>query len=281
MATNRPPSNLMHIELETRRRSLLPLLGLGLAALYLFAFLPLKRTAAKLDAPLDQGWKKLATALGQTNVTRLDFVAITNQLTETRAALVAVDQARKLARARVKLDEELRTRLAEPFQLVDYDYASGRLIDQLGRLAGAQKVTLEPGVFAGFPEQRADMAEPALLWAELRFIESLLTAAINAKVTAIHSVTAVMPMMATVTNNLRPLVELPVQLELTGATANVAGFLQTIPLRGDEIKPAGLPEVPTNKPALYIDRIQLRKQTPEKPDEVRLAVRVVGYVFRD
>jgi hypothetical protein len=270
----------MHIELETRRRALLPLLALGLAALYLFVFMPLNQSAAKLDGPLDQSWKKLAAALGQTNTTRINFAAITNQFNETRTASVAVDKARKLARARVRLDDDLRNRLGEPFQLVDYDYASGRLMDQLGKLAAAQKVTLEPGVFGGFPEPRADMTEPALLWAELHFIESLLTSAINAKVGVIHSVSAMLPAFAN-TNYTRVLAELPVQLELTGTSASVAGFLQTVPLRGDEIKAAGLPEAPTNKPALFIDRIQLRKQAPEKPDEVRLMVRVVGFVFRD
>ena len=34
------------------------------------------------------------------------------------------------------------------------------------------------------------MKEPALLWAELEFLDSLLTTAINAKVTTIHSVAA-------------------------------------------------------------------------------------------
>ena len=270
----------MYIELETRRRSLLPLLAIGLAALYLFVFVPLNQSAAKLDAPLDQSWKKLAAALGQTNATRINFAAITNQFDETRTALVAVEKARKLARARVRLDDTLRLRLSESFQLVDYDYASGHLMNQLSKLAGTQKVTLEPGVFGGFPEQRADMTEPSLLWAELHFIESLLTSAINAKVGVIHSVSAVMPTFSN-TNYSRTMVELPVQLELTGNSASIAGFLQTIPLRGDEIKAAGLPEAPTNKPALFIDRIQLRKQAPEKPDEVRLAIRVVGFVFRD
>lgn len=272
----------MRIELETRRRSLLPLLAVALAAVYLFIYVPLGQKAGRLDAPLDQAWRKLATALGQTNALRLDFVAITNQYHETRTALVALEKARKLARSRARLDEELRVRLAEPFQLVDYDYASGRLMDQLARLAKTQKVGLETGVFAGFPVQRADMTEPALLWAELRFLEGLLTSAINANVTTIHSVSATLPAVSdSTTNAMQWLVELPVQIELTGNAANVGKFLQTLPLRTEEIKAAGLPEVSTNKPALFIDRILLRKQSPEKPDEVRLALRAVGFIFRD
>jgi hypothetical protein len=271
----------MKLELETRRRSLLPLLAVALAALYLFVFLPLGRKAASLDEPLNQSWRRLANALGQTNATQLDFVAITNQLRETRAALVVFDQAREQARARVQLDAELRARLSEPFQLVDYNFESGRKMDELSRLARAQKVALEPGVFAGFPDQRADMFEPALLWAELRFLDCLLTTAINAKVATIHSVEAALPSGQPASNGPGSFAELPVQIELTGTAANVGRFLQTLPLREAEIRAASLPESPTNKPALFIDRITLRKQSPEKPDEVRLALRAVGFVMRE
>lgn len=271
----------MRLELETRRRSLLPLLAAGLVGLYLFVFLPLGRKADSLDEPLNQSWRRLAAALGQTNATQLDFVALTNQLHETRAALVIFDNARKQARTRIELDEELRARLAEPFQLVDYNYESGRKMDDLSRLARAQSVALEPGVFAGFPDQRADMNEPSLLWAELRFLDCLLTAAINAKVATIHSVAAALPSSPPNNNGAGTFAELPVQIELTGTAANVGRFLQTLPLREAEIRAAGLPESPTNKPALFIDRIALRKQTPEKPDEVRLALRAVGFVLRE
>jgi hypothetical protein len=271
----------MSLELETRRRSLLPLLVAGLVGLYLFVFLPLGRKAASLDEPLNQSWRRLANALGQTNATQLDFVALTNQLQETRAALVVFDAARKQASARIELDDELRARLAEPFQLVDYHYESGRKMDNLSRLARERKVALEPGVFAGFPDQRADMNEPSLLWAELQFLDCLVTSAINAKVATIHSVEASLPSGPFASNGAGNFAELPVQIELTGTTANVGKFLQTLPLREAEIRAAGLPAAPTNKPALFIDRISLLKQSPEKPDEVRLALRAVGFVLRD
>jgi hypothetical protein len=47
------------------------------------------------------------------------------------------------------------------------------------------------------------------------------------------------------------------------------------------MKAASLPEVPTNKPAMFIERLTLRKQSPEKPEEVRASLRVVGFVFRE
>lgn len=271
----------MRLDPETRYRSILPLLACGLGAVYLFVFVPIDRKAGNLDAPLEKSWRQLAAALGQTNALKLDFVSITNQFNATRAALTTFEIARKQARARVELDAALREQISAPFLLVDYQYEAGRRMDALARLAKQEGVVLEPAVLVGFPEQSADMKEPALLWAELAFLDSLLTTAINAKVAAIHFIAAQMPLMnAPVANNGRSLAELPMQIELTGAIANVARFLQTLPLRADEIQAAGLPAAPTNKPALFIDRLVLRKQSPDKPDEVRVSLRAVGFVFQ-
>ena len=234
-----------------------------------------------LDAPLEKAWRKLAAALGQTNVLKLDFGSLTNRIIETRAALMVFETARQQARSRVELDAVLRAQMSVTFLLVDYQNEAGRRIGTLARLAKQANVVLEPAVLAGFPEQSADMQEPALLWAELAFLDSLLTTAINAKVATIHVIAAQMPLTNTAPAiNGHSLAELPLQIELTGPLANVVRFLQTLPLRADEIKAAGLPAAPTNKPALFIDRLVLRKQAPDKLDEVRVSLRAVGFVFQ-
>ncbi len=272
----------MRLDPETRRRSILPLLASALVAVYLFVFLPLDREAGSRGVLLEKKWRLLAAALGHTNALKLDFVSLTNQFNETRAALTVFETARKQAQARVEPDETLRAKLSATFLLVDYDNEAGRQKGALERLAKQQGVGLETNVFAGFPQQTADMKEPALLWAELAFLDTLLTTAINAKVTTIHAVAAPLPLTnAPPMNSGRSLAELPVQIELTGPIQNVARFLQTLPLRADEVKAAGLPEASTNKSVLFIDRLVLRKQAPEKPDEVRASLRAVGFVFRE
>jgi hypothetical protein len=251
-----------------------------LGAVYLFVFVPLNRKAASLDAPLEKSWRQLAAALGQTNALQLDFVNLTNQLKVTRAAQRAFELARQQARARVELDAKLREQISEPFLLVEYQYETGRRMDALTRLAKQEGVQIEPAVLAGFPEPSADLPEPALLWAEMAFLDNLVTTAINAKVAALHSMAAQMPLInAPPGTNGRPVIELPLQIELTGSIASVARFLQTLPLRTEEIQAAGLPAASGNKPALFIDRIILRKQAPEKLDEVRLSLRAVGFIF--
>ena len=38
---------------------------------------------------------------------------------------------------------------------------------------------------------------------------------------------------------------------------------------------------PPDKPALFIDRLIIKKQAPEKPDEVRVWMRLIGFVLRE
>lgn len=267
---------------ELRRRSVVPLLAAMLAAGYFLALAPLSRRAAALDVPLQQSWRKLTLALGQTNAVRVDFTAITNQLAETRRAIAALESARQRALARIQPGETLRTRLSQPFQLVDYDNEVGQRAAALTRLAREHNVALEPSVFAGFPRQTADIREPNLLWAELDFIDQLLRMAIQARVTAIHSVSTLAALTnAPPTNGLAALAELPVQLELSGPAPNVARFLQTLPQRGEELIAAGQTNAPADKPALFIERLVLRKQSPERRDEVRATLRAVGLVLRE
>lgn len=272
----------MHLSPELRRRSLVPLLTVVLAAGYALVLLPLNRRAAALDAPLQQSWRKLTLALGQTNAVRLDFTAITNQLIETRRAIAAVESARQRALARIRPSETLRSRLTAPFQLVDYDTALGERAAELTRLAREHQVKIDPAVLGGFPRQTAEIREPALLWAELEFIDQLLQAAIRARVATIHSVSslAVLTNMPP-TNGTPTLAELPVQVELSGPAPSVVRFLQTLPLRGEELIAAGQTNAPADKPALFIERLVLRKQSPERRDEVRATLRAVGFVVRE
>ena len=267
---------------EYRRRSIIPLAGLGLAAYFLFIFLPLGRRAEHLDAPLQKAWQKLAATLDQTNAVAIDFQHITNQLSETKQALHILESAKRQATARLQLDSALRARMTAPFQLVEYQSELGKEKDELGVLAKQLQVTVEAPVFAGFPEHTADVKQPALLWAALAAIDGLLKTALQCKVTVIHALEV--PLVLTnppPSNGVERLAEIPVQIELTAAVTNATRLLQCLPLRAEEIRAAGLPEGPTNKPVLFVDRLILRKQSPEKPDEVRMSLRAVGFVLRE
>jgi hypothetical protein len=267
---------------EYKRRGLIPMAGLGLAAYYFFVLVPLKRHAESLDVPLQNAWRRLAASLERTNATSLDFLSITNQLKETRQAVRLLENARQKAGARLMLGDKVRGRMSAPFQLVEYQNERNKQVEELAKLAKQEQVTVDPLVLAGLPEHTVEVKQPDLLWASLALIDGLVTTALHCKVAAIHSLEAPIPF-----TNAPPVepsgyvAEIPLEVELTGSLMNVGKLLQSLPLRADEIRTAGLPAASSDKAPLFVDRIVLKKQSPDKPDEVRLFMRVVGYVIRE
>ena len=268
---------------EYRRFRIIPLAGLGLAAYYVFVFEPLlDRRADSLNAPLQQAWQRLASSLGQTNAVALDFQHITNQLNQTRQDLGILENTKKKAIARLELGAAVRGKMNAPFQLVDYENDRSKQMDELSKVAKQQQVSIEPALLAGFPEHTAGVQQPALLWAALSFIDGVLISAVQCKVATLHS----LEVPLTLTNVLNSsasgnLVEVPVQVEFTATAANTAKLIQSLALRGDEMRTAGLPEGPSDKPPLFVERLIIKKQSPDKPDEVRVWLRAVGFVLRD
>ena len=265
---------------EYQRRSVIPLAGIALAAYYVMVFLPLKHRAERLNTPTEKARLKLAASLDQTNGP-IDFGSISNQLAETKRARTMFEEAREKAGARIEPAPAVKARLNAPFQLVDYENERSKEMDDLKGLADKQKIPVEAAVFAGFPEHTIDVKRPELLWASLSAVDGLLRTAIEARVSAIHSLeTTDLTTNITASASDR-LAELPVQIELTGSADTVTKLLAALPLRGEELRPLGFAEPPLEKPPLYIDRIIIRKQSPEKPDEVRVFMRLIAFVMRD
>jgi hypothetical protein len=267
---------------EYQRRGIIPLVGLALAAYYLFVMLPLAHKAESLDGPLKKAWQNLSFSLDQTNANAIDFLNITNQLSETHQALLILENAKQQAAARLQLGPAVRARMQRGFQLVDYENERSRQADELGNLAKQRQAAVDPAVFAGFPEHTASVKQPALLWASLSLTEALLRTALQCKVAAIQSL-EVPPVLTNSppANGSERLVEIPLQVEFTGSAASVAMLLQSLPLRADEIRALGLPEAAADKPTLFVDRLIIQKQTPEKTDEVHVWLRAVGFVLRE
>ncbi len=267
---------------EYQRRCVVPLAGLALTAYYIFVFMPLSRKAHNLDVPLEREWRTLSASLDQTNSATVDFLHITNQLAETRQALAILEAARQKAAPRLDPGPVIRTRLNAPFELVDYQNERSKEVDDLARLAKQKEVTVEPAVYFGFPEHTAEVKQPRLLWPALAMADGFMRTAIQCKVAAIHTVSV--PLALTnfpSANGTERLAEIFLQVEFTGAVPNVGKVIQSLPLRGDELRSAGLVEAPPDKPALFIDGLVIKKQTPEKPDEVRVWMRLVGFVLRE
>lgn len=266
---------------EYKRRGLLPLAVAALAAYYLLIFVPLQRRAASLDEPLQKDWARLAASLGQTNATALDFLHITNQLDETHLAMSVLVDAERSAADRLSLAPAVRAKLNSPFQLFDYEAERGQRMDDLARQTNAQFV-VDPAVFAGFPEHTVDLQQPELLWPALALTQDLLGTALRCKVAEIHSLEVMLP-LTNALSSVTPMrwTPIPLQLEFTASAASALRFVQSLPLRADELRAAGLPDAPPDKEPLLLQRLVIRKQNPQKLDEVRVWLRVVGFVQQE
>jgi hypothetical protein len=254
--------------------------GLALIAYFLLFYLPLSRRAKSLEEPLQTAWRKLIVSLDQTNATSIDFLQLTNQLSETRQALTVVETTKREAAARLELSPALQAKLTAPFQLVDYENERSKQMDALERKAKEQKINLDLAVFAGFPEHTADTPEPSLLWPALALTDDLLNTAVRCKVTTIHSLEVPLALTnSSVPDAARHWSEIPIQLEFTATADSAVKLIQSLPLRAPEMGAAGLPDAPQQKAPLFIDRLVIRKQSPEKPDEVRVWLRAVGFIL--
>ena len=267
---------------EYKRRSILPLAGLVLAAYYFLVFVPMEQRAASFDAPLQRDWEKLCAALDQPpRTSALNFRQLTNQLGETRQALTLLDSARQRVLSRLELGPTVRARMNAPFQLVDYENERSQEMDQLARLAKQQQVTIEPAVYAGLPEHTVDVQQPPLLWAALSFADGLLRTALSSNVLALHSLQVPLALTNSLTDSPARWIEVPLQFEFTASAAGALRLLQSLPLRPEEAHAAGLAELPPDKAPLFLDGLILKKQSPEKPDELRVWLRLVGFVSRE
>ena len=274
----------MLTEVKRRRvQRFLMLGGVGLALYFLAVYRPLSRHAARLDEPLMGYWRDLgALTLPTKGFTGQVLPRIVEALQQVQSSLVTLDKAGQSITTLLQLDPVVRAKLGEPFQLIDFQNERQLQLEELGKLAGQQQVRLDPGVAAGFPEYTTDRQQPALLWAQLTLLRHLLVGAVNAKVTVVTGV-KLPPIQfhASRTNSRDFLAEVPLQIELSGPAPAVIRFLQSLPLRTEEIKARGLPEALTNKPALFINQVFVRKEGRDKAEDVRLELTACSFVYRE
>ena len=107
------PIKIMASLAEIRRRAIIPLVGVGVAAYYLMVFLPLDHRAKNLDVPLEKAWQNLTASLERPKASAIDFGSISNQLAETREALARLAEARTKTLGRMETSDALQ-RFSEP-----------------------------------------------------------------------------------------------------------------------------------------------------------------------
>ncbi len=253
--------------------------ALVLALYYFLVLRPLSRRVEALDGPLAETSRELVNASLENGLQELELGQIKKMQATLQASLTATERTGQIIAMRMELEPEIRAKLKEPFLLIDFQNERQKQIEQVTALAKAQQVVVDAAALAGFPEYKAEMTEPNLLWAELAIVHHLLAMAINCKVAVVKNIT-VLPVQSYNANGGPEsyLSEIPVRIELVAPMESAANFLLALPLLTEEMKNAGLPDCGPGKPALFLDKLMLRKQTPEKPAEVNLDAVVCGFV---
>ncbi len=268
---------------HTRRaQRIVIFIGLGLAAYYFLIFHPLAQRAVQADQPLRAAWDKLSAARIRGGGQHLDLIEMDRQIRQAKTAVTALDRSQERIRASVASDATVRLKNHEQFQLVDFQIEKLLRIEELGRAANQNTVTIAPSVFANFPEYRADRGLPELLWGQLIFVDQLLSTAIRCKVSAVQSLD--LPSYTAhvrSTNEPAFLYEIPMKVEFVGSMESISKLLASLPLRAQETTAANLPQAPADKPALFVHRFILTKNSTENPDEARLDLRACGFVYRE
>lgn len=250
---------------------------------YGLVFGPLYDRVQGLDRPLQEAWLKLLrTHLTEADPDYVDIDSMDQMLSRLQASRNRLDSFGAGVIGRTLVDPAVLEKMKQPFQLVEFQNERQLLLEELDQAARAKQISLAPSIYFSYPEYSADLAQPGLLWAHLAVVHQALITAIRCDISTIESVNSRPPAPIRLEDGAVPVAdELSVSLQLTGSSAAVSQFLACLPLRAQEAAKLGLPEIPKAKPDLFIDRVVIRKETPEKPDVVRLDLRFTGLVYRE
>jgi hypothetical protein len=255
----------------------------ALALYFLLVYRPLARKAASLDRPLTNVWAQLTSTNRGIAINELaDLPKVEETLVWMERSGSVLDKAAQAVAARVELEPPLRAKLTEQFQLIDFQNERQFRIEQLTAQAKQKQVTLEPAALAGFPQYTADRQEPEVLWVQLAMVNKLVSTALACQVAGIKSISCESVFAHRSSRDAHAFMdEVPIRFELTGALPNIVRFLTALSLRTEDLKERSLAELVPARPALFINNLLVRRQVPDKPDEVQVLARVSGFIYRD
>ncbi|MCC7374530.1 MAG: hypothetical protein IT581_07725 [Verrucomicrobiales bacterium] len=284
----------MNLRLATLQR--LVVLGvIVLTAIYLAVLRPLAARVELEDGPIAGLRESLAKATLEAGLPRgTDFATLSNRLSELRAASSAFSTAERESLPRLEHPPEVRNRLEEPFQLVEFLNESQRRLEELAAQAQAGRVTLTPGLPRGFPRYQPELARPELLWIQLATVNRVIRTAIRAGVKEVTEV-SVNPLPQQEPLEVGPVpppgmvpqpstnawTVLRVHLTTVGSMDALGKLLVALSLSPEELKRTGMSEELASRPALFIDQMLLRRNQLEAAEQAQLELVVSTVVARD
>ena len=258
------------------------ILALGTCLFYFLVLIPLDRKVQALNTPLQLSWARLGDSINTNKLGgALDIHAMNELTSSMESTFASFTDAEANLISRVLLPEETQAKMEQSFQLVEYENALVALEVFLKKSAAEKTISVGDEVFQGLPRHDVALEEPRLLWAELAFANYLLSLAIECQLDSILRFESLPPQLtedASISKRHRlhrSRFNMSVQCDMAVAQQ----FLAALPLRGDEAESLELPMVHPEKPALYIERLLLKKTTKGSANQVALELVVNGFTY--
>lgn len=281
----------MNFRTATLQRLLL-LAAAGLAVAYLALVYPTTRRIRDEDSALAELRQRLEMATLEAGLpTGSSFEALAARLEAISASSQAFATAVNESLPRLQQPAELKARLEEPFQLFAFLNESQRRLDEITALAQTAKVTLTPGLAAGLPTYRQDLAHPEMLWVQLATLHRLVRTAVRAGVREVREVSVEplavaepaefgpsLPPTALPTAPTNRWTTLRIHLTTLGTVDALGRFLLASALTPEELKRTGLPEDLAGQPALFLERVILRRDQLDAAEQAQLDLVVATVV---
>ena len=274
----------MRLRIATLQR-LVILAVVALAATYLGVLRPLEQRVRDEDAPLKDLQEQLARASLDAGLPRgTDFQTLGDRLLAVRSASATFSAAEREARPRLQHPPEIRARLEEPFQYVEFLNDSQRRLEDLAALAQKNRTTLTHGLARGFPRFQPELERPELLWVQLAMVNRTVRTAILAGVREISEVSVEpLPLYEPPDPNQPPLFgpapappatnawsTLRLHVTAVGNVDALSKVMLALALTPDELKRTGLPEELAGQPALFLEKVLLRRHQLEAAEQAQL-----------
>lgn len=285
----------MNLRVATLQR-LVVLAILGLAIAYLALLRPLAQRVVQEDQPLREIRERLARAMTEAGLPDgTDFRTLEDRLQGLRSAAAAFASASREALPRLEHPPEIRGRLEEPFQLVEFLNESQRRVEELSALAQANRVALTPGLPRGFPRFQQELAQPELLWVQLATVNRIVRTAIRAGVREVNELSVeplpfvepadygpALPATASAASgSTNRWTVLRVHLTTVGNMDALSRLLIGLTFTPAELKRAGFPAELEGRPALFLDQILLRRHQLEAAEQAQLELVVSTVVHKE
>lgn len=285
----------MNLRLSTLQRIAI-LAMVALAVAYFGLLRPLARRVVAEDEPLRGVLEQLGKATAEAGLPAgIGFGALSNRLRSLEAATAEFEAAVGEAMPRLEAPPELRVRLEEPFQLVEFLNESQRRVEELQTAAQAGKVGLTPGLARGFPSYRPELARPELLWVQLAMVSRVVQTAVRVGVREVKEV-SVEPLavqeVADYGPSVPPQMQAPVRgqdgyrwvslrlhVTVVGTVDALGRLMLGLTMTPEEVGRLGLPEALGGKPALFIDQVLMRRNELQEAEQVQLEMVVSTVVL--